>query len=1580
MHDGMPDDQESRRNAERLARIRAIVSSSGGRNTLMAPFVGAGGFAWAARLPETLAAQGDEPRETHRSPWRLFEDGQPIGRPHAVHEEISDHGLGAYSHWLDTLYFSTSDNSDPNTNGRTYELRLVADRSKDYRRLARESPLEWIPRIAIAPHIHASVARLADILRRRKVREVVYFHTDHFEPWIRDSDRQWRALERFGELTRKSTFGRKLTLFLTPYVMFSLKPEDGGDFEAVEGDGIVFWNRPKHLADKCRELLRPLEAEIGHEFQLHVHHENWTRTDLTADRIEAAQWTNRHSTPEADECRFELFLGLCKQTLTRDLGRPFDRWAFIHGNWTLSASDERYCRIDGEIPLLMRHGCFGDFTFPAPNPRVRPTRISSPYSCWPLRGRKAYDMPEADPRPIAEGSNLITPDRFFVWNSPIPAGQVSLDFFDAGNLRMYGEPEALLQAWLQQGVILGERLYIKTHAHSLHSAYLAWEDDRPVPHTCPDIVVLFELLQRACDSAKVPLVAATVNEVMALLRQFDQGGRKEDPQATKELVAHEALSGAPSQSVRPGAASPPPAIYPLKGPFIHRAGEAWIARLPAKFDNDADAAGAPQRSQWQLLEDEIPLTPAHASHSQIAELGGGRHSHWTSQLYFSTSDGTDPNNNGKRYALRWAGQGGKPWLAELTDSPVAEAIPFGPRPEVQTCAGLIAILGASFSGSTLVNSMLGAHPLIFGGGELHWLMNYDQRSECAICGKNCRFWTPEVRASASVGTMYHDIARMFGRPYIADISKMPSWYANSLKYYPDLPAVRVLLVKHPVRHVASFLKKKEEFSEYGDPASVLSELRTFYDQFDLVGAAGQAAPAASLSATGVDFIVRYEDFVASPEAALLPILAALGLSIHPRMQLWASAEHHHIGGNVGPRVQIANDVPALAVSVRKYRQRGIFLDNSYKEILTPADIELIAGNADARWIAQRFGYDLPLSEGGALSGAPHRPTMRPKATPAQVNLLAAPFRHREGFAWSCELPAELASEGDTPQHKYRSSWQLLEDGNPIGRSHAMHVEISDLGSGRHSHWGDTLYFSTSDNSDPNTNGRRYSLAKGLGSDEEVDAPAPPMSEPSTTARTDVASHGDAKARVDAAILDFLGKELTAQPAPEDSIARWYRTMYLERGQGFAPFGEAVIGLLQEKRGRFDRVTEIGAGLGQTCLQLALDGWSTIAVESGNPVYNWMERLLDRVNRFAPDLRARIRTLECHYPRQAYEYLDGRTLACFLGLCAEVTPEVERQMINALQLAGGIVLDPRVFFRHRETLEEQRALIDQIEAHGFNPPIPLWSATTTPGFFPYNFLYFERRNEGDAPSKVAADLDVDTFIPVGRQIERIRAVIGEEQPLRALFDRAISQLDIEANEELIRRHGRTRGLSDPKKYLDCAYWILQKLRLALLIGLDWRPPQRILDLGTGGGHFCFVCRLLGHEVVGVDIEVPLYREICGLMGVTPISLKIERNKPLPSLGRFDFVTAFAAQFDHVSSIELWSKADWRDFLDDLLRNHLRAPGRIFFTLNSMRDPATGASVFKQHVAEVFEEYGGRADSNFASVDLTVTEELVRLAKR
>jgi hypothetical protein len=53
---------------------------------------------------------------------------------------------------------------------------------------------------------------------------------------------------------------------------------------------------------------------------------------------------------------------------------------------------------------------------------------------------------------------------------------------------------------------------------------------------------------------------------------------------------------------------------------------------------------------------------------------------------------------------------------------------------------------------------------------------------------------------------------------------------------------------------------------------------------------------------------------------------------------------------------------------------------------------------------------------------------------------------------------------------------LLEDGKPLGPAHSAHADVRKLGNGRWSHWGArVVWFSTSDNTDPRTNGRQYKV-------------------------------------------------------------------------------------------------------------------------------------------------------------------------------------------------------------------------------------------------------------------------------------------------------------------------------------------------------------------------------------------------------------------------------------------------------------------------------------------------------------------------
>src|SRR4051794_17624283 len=86
---------------------------------LPGPFVPERGRCWHVHLPR-LAHLSDDVADCHRSPLTLYEDGRALRPAHSPHSEVRAIGHGCYSHWGECLFFSTSDNTDPNTNGRRY--------------------------------------------------------------------------------------------------------------------------------------------------------------------------------------------------------------------------------------------------------------------------------------------------------------------------------------------------------------------------------------------------------------------------------------------------------------------------------------------------------------------------------------------------------------------------------------------------------------------------------------------------------------------------------------------------------------------------------------------------------------------------------------------------------------------------------------------------------------------------------------------------------------------------------------------------------------------------------------------------------------------------------------------------------------------------------------------------------------------------------------------------------------------------------------------------------------------------------------------------------------------------------------------------------------------------------------------------------------------------------------------------------------------------------------------------------------------------------------------------------------------
>jgi hypothetical protein len=88
----------------------------------------------------------------------------------------------------------------------------------------------------------------------------------------------------------------------------------------------------------------------------------------------------------------------------------------------------------------------------------------------------------------------------------------------------------------------------------------------------------------------------------------------------------------------------------LAKPFVREVGHSYLANLPDHIGL-ADSPETPRRSPFLLCENGSELRDAHSIHDTIRRDGRGRHSHWGAALYFSSSDGSDPNTNGREYAL-----------------------------------------------------------------------------------------------------------------------------------------------------------------------------------------------------------------------------------------------------------------------------------------------------------------------------------------------------------------------------------------------------------------------------------------------------------------------------------------------------------------------------------------------------------------------------------------------------------------------------------------------------------------------------------------------------------------------------------------------------------------------------------------------------------------------------------------------------------------------------------------------------------------------------------------------------------------
>jgi hypothetical protein len=369
----------------------------------------------------------------------------------------------------------------------------------------------------------ALVKELADGLRRRDIAALVYFHADHFEPWRplgsapAVGSEVVDGIHAFLRMTERIDFARRLTLFYKPHLNYALRR--GGELvRADPADLLGFLPRTESEERFGRAAMEAVAGLTRHEIQLHIHHEYYTATRVHSDPS-AIAWFASPLGRALDEQRLELAIRLNREIIARESGRAPQHWFFVHGQWALNASDDSACTITNELAILQRNGCRGDFTFPGGRPKVNP-RITVPYLCRPVNEPKGYDRPEAEPE-IALGNRAAASSKFFVWASTATGKQCSLDYISEAGRRHIANTEKAAKELIDASYVAGRRLFIKTHAHSMHSHYFEHVRSPVFPHQHPAAQSVLSVIFDAAAQAGIEVEFLTAGEVYDRLIEAD---------------------------------------------------------------------------------------------------------------------------------------------------------------------------------------------------------------------------------------------------------------------------------------------------------------------------------------------------------------------------------------------------------------------------------------------------------------------------------------------------------------------------------------------------------------------------------------------------------------------------------------------------------------------------------------------------------------------------------------------------------------------------------------------------------------------------------------------------------------------------------------------------------------------------------------------------------------------------------------------------------------------------------------------------------------------------------------------------
>ena len=178
--------------------------------------------------------------------------------------------------------------------------------------------------------------------------------------------------------------------------------------------------------------------------------------------------------------------------------------------------------------------------------------------------------------------------------------------------------------------------------------------------------------------------------------------------------------------------------------------------------------------------------------------------------------------------------------------------------------------------------------------------------------------------------------------------------------------------------------------------------------------------------------------------------------------------------------------------------------------------------------------------------------------------------------------------------------------------------------------------------------------------------------------------------------------------------------------------------------------------------------------------------------------------------------------------------------------------------------------------------------------------------------------------------------------------------------------RSLSFGDPDdalKYLTLDYWLRDNIWRAMRANLHRRKRMKILDVGCGSGLFPFVCRVWGHEAVGLDkpmaacrpAEAIVYSVMPETLGVPITRSMIRAHERMDVKETYDLITAFMICFNQHKQPNEWGQCEWKFFLSDVAIR-LNPGGSVYLAFNQHDERYGALRFWDRETLTLFETCG------------------------